>query len=84
MQRAKDLLKAFLVNQLHPINNISEFQKASSINFQDKMFELVPEAYLDGTDPIKEEIEQELDRLIRESVAFLIMNKKEVIFNEEA
>jgi len=79
LDRTKALLKAFLQNQAYPVKNIPRFQNASPINFKDKMLELVPEAHLNGLPPSTEEIQQGLDRLIRESVAFSIVNKEEVI-----
>jgi len=82
LDKVKDILKAFLVNQLHPIENIAKFQKISPINFNDKMFELVPEAHLDGITPSKEEVKTGLDKLIRNTVAFLVTNKEEAIFND--
>lgn len=84
LHKVKDVLKAFLQNQLHPIENIPKFQKASPINLKDKMLELVPEAHLDGPTPTTEDIQRGLDKLIRENVAFLIVNKEEVILNEKA
>ena len=43
------------------------------------MLELVPEAYLDDTLLTTEEIEKGIDQLVRETVAFLIINHKEDI-----
>lgn len=84
LNRSNALLKAFLQNQAYPVRNIPRLQKASPINFTDKMLELVPEAHLDGMSPSIEEIQRGADKLIRESVAFLIANKNEVIFDEKA
>ena len=46
--------------------------KTAPVNFQDPLLELLPEAYLDGSLLTEEDIEQEIDRLLRESAAFVI------------
>lgn len=74
-------MKAFLIDANTPIENIPTFQKACPINFSDKNLELVPEAYLDEKTPDVTEIEDGMEQLIRESVAYLIRTGNEEIFN---
>lgn len=75
--RCKDLLKLFILTQGQVVENIPEVQKACPIDFEDKMFELVPEAYLDMKVPTSEEIEEGINKLFRETVAFIIRSEKE-------
>jgi len=77
LERVKDVLKAFLANPSLMVENIEEFQKACPIDFQDPHLELVPEAHLDQAPPTEESIKEEAERLIRETVAFLIKSKRE-------
>jgi type I restriction-modification system DNA methylase subunit len=71
------VLKAFLHNQQYPVPSIEGLQKACPIDFSDTLLELVPEAYLDQKAPTITEIQQGIDELTRESVAFLIRTKRE-------
>ena len=50
---------------------MSKFQKASSIDLTDDNLELIPEAYLDEDEPTVEDIGEEVEKLVRESVAYL-------------
>lgn len=68
----KPILKDFIKDQNINIKNIPEFQKASSIDFNDEDLELVAEAYLDDREISKEQTENEIEELIRESIAFNI------------
>lgn len=77
LNRIKDILKLFILNQNINIENIPEFQKASPINWDDKVLELVPEAYLDIKPPNLEETIEGMDNLVRETVAYIIRSKKE-------
>lgn len=80
LEKIKNDLKSFIVNQKIVIPNIPEFQKIATIDHTDSNLELVPEAYLDQTKPTQDEIEEGLDLLIRETTAFLIKSKKESSF----
>lgn len=77
MEVVKDLQKTFLIDPKQRVENIPRFQKACPINFEDMILELVPEAYLDDVPPSIEEINQGVDQVIRETVAFLIANRME-------
>ena len=77
METCKNLLKLFILSQNQHIPNIPEFQKACPIDKTDKVFELVPEAYLDMKEPNNEEIEDGINLLFRESAAFIIRAEKE-------
>ncbi|RGO16720.1 SAM-dependent methyltransferase [Bacillus cereus] len=77
LEKVKDLLKLFILNQNTIVKNIPEFQKASPINWDDKVLELVPEAYLDIKPPNIQETEEGMENLIRETVAYIIRSKKE-------
>lgn len=77
LEKIKDLHKAFLINPNIQVENIPRFHKACMINYEDKILELVPEAYLDDIPPSIEEINQGVDQVIRETVAFLIVSHME-------
>ncbi|MGI0102301.1 MAG: HsdM family class I SAM-dependent methyltransferase [Nitrosotalea sp.] len=77
LKTAKEPLTQFIKNHNTKIQNIVEFQKTSLIDFSDPFLELVPEAYLDQKDPTSSEIENGIDSLVRETVAFLIRSKRE-------
>ncbi len=66
------IVRAFIHNPSFPIEPIPEFYKAAGINFSDPLLELVPEAYVDSKLPSREELENEVDKLTRETVSFLI------------
>lgn len=71
------LLKAYLHNPELKVANIPRYQKASPIDFMDKFLELVPEQYLDDNPPSIEEIEDGVDQIIRDAVAYLISSHRE-------
>ncbi|WP_321323419.1 HsdM family class I SAM-dependent methyltransferase [Thiomicrorhabdus sp.] len=70
-------LKLFFMDQKISLDNIPEFQKSCPINWEDKTLELVPEAYLDISQPSFEEASAGMDNLVREAAAFAIKMKKE-------
>jgi len=72
----KETIKHFIKDQSINVKNIPEFQKASPINFEDKSFELVPEVYLDDREHTMEEIEKEMENLMKETVSYLIRIKE--------
>ncbi|MDH5482872.1 MAG: SAM-dependent methyltransferase [Candidatus Bathyarchaeota archaeon] len=81
LETIKNDLKSFLANPDVQIVNIPEFQKACPIDFSDRHLELVPEAYLDSKIPNNQEIEEGIEQLIRQSVAYMIKSKREITVN---
>ena len=77
LEKALPLLQAFIHNPSFPIQSIPEFFKAAPIDFSDPQLELIPEVYLDSEPISQEEIEQGIERLIRETVSYLIKSGKE-------
>lgn len=75
--KVKELLKAFIHNPDLPIDNIHQFQRATPIDFNDPILELVPEVYLDQAIPAEEEIEEGVEQLVRETVAQIIRTRRE-------
>lgn len=71
-----DELKAFLVNQNLKFENVPEFKKICLLNKDDGNYELIPEFYLDNKTPKQEEIENEIDQMVRSSFCYLVQNKK--------
>lgn len=72
------VIKKFIYNPKTPVTSIPQFQKAEKIDLSDKDLELVPEAYLDEpvitTDILNESIEQ----LIRDNIAFQISFERQI------
>lgn len=82
LEEIKDILESFIKNQSIEAKNIMEFQKACKIDFGDNSLELVPENYLDQKPLKKQNIQEEMEKLIRESVAYLIRSKREGVIND--
>jgi type I restriction enzyme M protein len=77
LEDCKGVIKAFLNNPAYPVPNIQMRQKACPINFADTLLELVPENYLDQDNPDEGEIADGVDQLVRETVAYIIRDRKE-------
>lgn len=73
----KNMVKAFLADPSLPVENVELFQKASPIDFSDPLLELVPENYLDQSPPTEDEVREGIEQIIRDSIAFLIRERKE-------
>ena len=76
-QTIRPTVKSFLVDQQIKVENIKKFQKACPIDFSDEMLELVPENYLDEDTPSIEEIQRDVDQIVRNTAAYLIKAKRE-------
>ncbi len=72
LNEIKEELKIFIKNPKSDITSIPEFKKVCKLNPRDKDCELVPEAYLDDRIPSEEEIQEGIEQMIRESLAFKI------------
>ncbi|PIN78122.1 DNA methyltransferase [Candidatus Woesearchaeota archaeon CG10_big_fil_rev_8_21_14_0_10_34_12] len=68
--KIKDLLQSFIVNQNIKVENIPEFQKSSIVDYDDENLELIPENYLDEEEITTEQLENEIENLIRGNIAF--------------
>ena len=77
LSKVHDVLKAFLSNTHYRVPNIERLQKASPIDFSDHLLELVPENYLDQAMPTNEEIQDGMEQVIRDAVAFQIRARRE-------
>lgn len=69
-------LSLFIQNPMRSISSKPRFMKAAPIDADDTSVELVPEAYLDDTEISSEQIEQEMETLLRSSAAYLIKSKR--------
>lgn len=73
LEEIKEELKEFITKGKTPSNkNIAEFKKFCLLDKGDKDCELVPEAYIDSAIPTFDELQQGLDEMIREAIAFKI------------
>jgi type I restriction enzyme M protein len=77
LEESKALLKAFLNDLSYTVPNIAMRQKACPIDFSDPLLELVPENYLDEPTPSPDDIQNGIEDIVRESVAFLIRTRRE-------
>lgn len=77
LERVRPLLRAFLIDPTHKVQGIAEFIKVSQVDIADPNLELVPEAYVDSAPLTPERLAVEIDRLVRENVAFLVRDQKE-------
>lgn len=69
------ILRSFLNDSSIDVPNKPRFMKASPIDFNDKLLELVPEAYLDQESLSNQDIVAGVDSILRDSAAFLIRNR---------
>ncbi len=72
------LLKSFIKNQGIEVKNIPALIKAAPINFRDTLVELIPEAYLDDKEISSEQLQNEIENLMRENIAFKIKFEKKL------
>ncbi|MBE0611028.1 MAG: N-6 DNA methylase [Dehalococcoidia bacterium] len=77
LARSHDVVKAFVANPSYAVPNIERLQKACPIDPLDTMYELVPENYLDQALPTPEELQDGMEQILRNSVAFMIRSRKE-------
>ncbi len=68
----KDELKEFIKNNETKVETVPEFKKAVLLDKTDKSCELVAEAYLDSKIPTDQEIQEGIEQIIREAIAFKI------------
>ncbi len=66
------IVRAFINDPSFPIQNQLAFIKTEPIDFDDPLFELVPEAYLDSFIPTASDIETSAEQLVREMAALAI------------
>ncbi|MDD9867737.1 MAG: N-6 DNA methylase [Candidatus Campbellbacteria bacterium] len=77
LDKIKKELVAFIKDENISIDNVPEFKKVAKLDKDDETHELAPEAYLDTKVLTRKEIEDGVEEMIRESVAFRIRyNKK--------
>lgn len=81
LESIKNSLKSFIINPQIEIENIQEFKKASPIDLSDRHLELVPEAHLDSSVPTITDIEEGMENLIRQNVAYMIKSRRENALN---
>ena len=72
LNEVQEELKSFLVNQNLKFKNVPEFKKICKLDKEDISIELVPEAHIDSKIPALEEIENGVEEMIREAIAFKI------------
>lgn len=64
--------KAFVANPSHPVASESKLKRACPVSFEDPLFELVPENYLEEPPPTEAELERGIERVLRDTLAFLV------------
>ncbi len=80
-------LRHFIADQYSVQANKPRLCKTAPIDFDDPLFELVPEIYLDTNQPSPSELFDAVDNMVRETAAFLLRFQRESkagVFNETA
>ena len=77
-------LKAFLNDPDLEIPSIPRHMIARPIDFDDELFELVPEAYLEQEAPSIDEILHGVDSVLRDSAAFLIRSRTQATWDSNS
>jgi hypothetical protein len=72
LETIRDLVKAFLSNPRHPVPSVARFQKACPVDMTDPLLELVAENYLDDDLPTEAEVGLGMEKVLRDTTAFLI------------
>ena len=72
LNEIKEELKNFIKNQNVKDISIPEFKRICLLDKEDKDIELVAEAYIESSIPTLKELENGLDEMIREAIAFKI------------
>lgn len=75
-------IKTFVQNPMFYFKSQPEFCKLAPIDFGDPLLELVPEAYLDSKPISTKDLQEGIERLVRENAALLIRYSKENLKNE--
>lgn len=83
LESSCELIKKFIKDPKTIIKNTKGVQKICPVDFNDELLELVPEVYVDENNIPVNDIEQGLDKLVRETLAFIIKHKKEIGFLHE-
>ncbi len=69
-------LSIFLSNNNFKIDNLPEFKTITKLDTSDANYELVPEIYIESKIPDTMDIEKELDKSVKEALAYLIKQKR--------
>jgi type I restriction-modification system DNA methylase subunit len=78
LEKMKPLMKEYIENPNVAVENIPEFQKVAPIEYQDEELELCPEAYLDEKPISPTDMENAIEKLMREALAVNIKFEKEL------
>ena len=79
LDRARNLLRAFIHTPTNSVPNEHQFTKAAVIDFSDKQLELVPEVYLEQAEPGQEQITESVERGVRDLFSYLIKINKAIL-----
>lgn len=82
IEEKKELVKRFVLNQRLAVQNVPEVQKASPIDFTDKLLELLPEVYLDEKKPGQTDLKNRVEKTLREAMSFMIKDNRIEDFKE--
>ncbi len=83
LQRLTPILRNFLIDPTQPIQPVPGFVETKPLDLSDQALEIAPEAHL-GSEPItKDVLSAEIDRLVREDIAFLIRSGRGELMLDE-
>lgn len=76
LEEKKDLVKRFIHDPDIRVKNIPEVQKACPLDLTDKLYEWLPEVYLDETKPSDEKLAEQVEHTLRETISFMIKDNR--------
>lgn len=82
LDRVRNLLRAYIHNPSHPVENRHQFIKATPIDFSDPRLELAPEVYLDQAKPQKDQIARSIETHVRDIFSYLIKTDSAILAPE--
>ena len=72
LEQVLDLMRLFVLNPSTNVQNVPKFMKSDTIDWNDSLLELIPEAYLDEEDPNPQELRPKLEMIFRNAIAHII------------
>jgi hypothetical protein len=72
-----DIIKKIIAGEETEVKDVPEIIGMKNLDHEDELVELVPEAYLDSRVPTTEEVQELMDKQLRETVSFMIRFKRD-------
>lgn len=82
LEDKKQLVADFIQNPMMAVPNIPEIQIACPVDFNDSVFELLPEVYLDERAPSDDDVRTRVEDTLRDLVAFMVKDNRQNDFRQ--